>query len=313
MDWAAVIDMVAGFVVALAAAVGIHRVRGTTAVPAAWWAVAAGVALAADGWATVPEDGAEAALTCRRLGVVAIGLCPGMSLLGAKRPQHGVWQAIVASLAVVILLPAASAVLIRPGSPPDVHLVTRCLVGALLLLGWLNHAATHRAIPVAGLVIGQMLLARTFLPGGAGVVIRGDALDMVAAVLLASAAAAAAAWPGSPRRKAGGARERSAASSFATLVAPAWEAFRETFGAAWTLRVAERFDAAAREHGWPCHLGWRGCEAGQGGPPDWPRDARRTFVALLRRFVTTAWLERHGLPPRGAPSTADAGPHGTPD
>jgi hypothetical protein len=310
MDQSAVIGVVAGLVVALAAAVGAHRVRGTTAVPAAWWAVAGGLALAADGWAAVPEEGTEALLACRRLVVVAIGLCPGMSLLGAKRPQHGVWQAIVASLAVVILMPAASAVLIRPGSPPDVHLVTRCLVAALLLVGWLNHAATHRAIPVAGMALGQTLLARTFLPGGAGLVARGDGLDMFAAVLLAVAALLAAAWPGTSRREAGGVRRRAAEAPFAALVAPAWGAFRETFGAAWTLRVAERFDAAAREHGWPCRLGWRGCEVGQGGPTDWPRDARRTLVALLRRFVTTDWLDRHGLPPRGATGTAEAGTHG---
>ena len=98
-------------------------VRGTTAVPAAAWAVAAWSSLAgemlirAGGGLVDPGTAASA-----RLAVAAVSLCPAMSLLGAKRPQHGVWQFIVATLAFVLALPSLSALLVRPGSQPDVQI-----------------------------------------------------------------------------------------------------------------------------------------------------------------------------------------------
>jgi hypothetical protein len=314
MESSGSIGLAAGFVVAAAAAVGAYRVRGSTAVPAAWWGIAAGLALAAERFSANPPADDAATLACRRLCLVALGLCPGMSLLGAKRPQHGVWQAIVASLAVVILLPAATAALVRPGSPPDVHLLSRFLVAAIIAVGWLNHAATRRAAPAAALALGQALLARPFLPWGSGAVAAGDPVDALGTGLVVVAVVAAAVWPAAPRTGPHGSRPEGDPSAAWRGTEAAWIAFRETFGAAWTLRVAERFDTVAREQGWPCRLAWAGCEAGAGGPADWPRDARRTFIALLRRFVTPAWLERHGLPVRypAGPFRMDRGPEPLP-
>jgi len=128
------------------AAGGVWLVRGTTAVPAAIWAVAACVALAAEMAARSRGDLADpAAAAAVRLCVVALALCPTMALLGAKRPQHGVWQLIVATLGVVLMLPAASATWVRPGSLPDVHLIERCFMPVLILVGWLNFIGTRRA------------------------------------------------------------------------------------------------------------------------------------------------------------------------
>ena len=135
----------------LAAAVsawGVFLVRGSTAVPAAFWSVAACLALAVEmgaraaGGLADPATGAAA-----RLAVVSLSLCPAMSLLGAKRPQHGVWQLIVATLAVVLAMPAATALLMRPGSLPDLHLLERCFMPLLVLVGWMNFAGTRRAAP----------------------------------------------------------------------------------------------------------------------------------------------------------------------
>jgi hypothetical protein len=81
---------------------------------------------------------------------------------------------------------------------------------------------------------------------------------------------------------------------FAASVAPAFLGFRETLGAAWTLRVMERFDAIATSRNWPCRLRFGGIDpvdAPLDGP--WQRDARRALAALLRRFVSPEWLDRH--------------------
>jgi hypothetical protein len=90
-------------------------------------------------------------------------------------------------------------------------------------------------------------------------------------------------------------------------------ALRETLGAAWTLRIAERFNAVATERHWPCQLGFRGLVLMEGGAGavGWERDVLRCCRALLRRFVSDAWLARHGglaVPAHAAESTSESHP-----
>jgi hypothetical protein len=84
-------------------------------------------------------------------------------------------------------------------------------------------------------------------------------------------------------------------AAVACRIDPPFLALRDTLGAAWALRIAERFDTVATERGWPCRLHFAGLDAG-GDPADdtWHRDALRAFKALMHRFVTDAWLARHG-------------------
>jgi hypothetical protein len=295
---------------ALASAYGIFLVRGSTAVPAAFWSVAACLALAAETGAravgSLADPGTAAAA---RLAVVSLSLCPAMSLLGAKRPQHGVWQLIVATLAVVLAMPAASALLMRPGSLPDVHMLERCFMPLLVLVGWMNFAGTRRAAAVTCVAIAQLLLMRGFLPGAAtDAAVRGMAtggIDALAAALLLIGTLLAVVqscwslswplpWPRSWCRRGLAVEHR---CPVAAVVDPAFLALRETLGAAWILRIAERFDTVAAARGWPCRLRFGGLESG-GDAADtfWHRDALRAFRALARRFVSEAWLARHGWP-----------------
>lgn len=291
-------------IAALVAAGAVYRVRGSTAVPAAWWAVAACLALAADAGAQaagiVPAPAAAARI---RLGVAALAVCPAMSLLGAKRPQHGVWQLIVATLAVVVALPALSAWLVRPGSLPDVHILGRGFLLGLALVGWLNFVATAHGPAATAIAAGQLAILRPFLPGVATeAALPQPALDAAGAALVAAGALAALVGQSSrspmrphlPASKTLAPRADSAARITA-LIDPPFLALRDTLGAAWALRIAERFDAVAAERGWPCRLRFAGLDAG-GDPADdsWHRDALRACKALLRRFVDDAWLARHG-------------------
>jgi len=83
-------------------------------------------------------------------------------------------------------------------------------------------------------------------------------------------------------------------SPAAAAITPPFLALRETLGAAWTLRIAERFNVVAEARGWPCRLRFDGLHAG-GDPHDhaWHGDAIRTATALLRRFASPEWLRRH--------------------
>lgn len=280
----------AAVVTAAVAAAGGYLVRGSTAVPAAVWAVVAALALGGEaaagamGWLTDPP-----ARSAARLVVVALGVCPAMSILGAKRPQHAVWQLIVATLACVLSMPALTAVLIRPGSMPELHLIERCFLPLLVVIGWLNFVATQRSIAALLVAAGQFALLWPFLP----IVGNGSALpagvEAAFTGVLAGGAILAAAqavwWPASRQ----GARGRMLAIDSPIL------ALRETLGAAWTLRVIERFNAVAGERGWPCRLLFAGLEVDPAASHErWEAEAVRCVRSLLRRFVSTEWLARHG-------------------
>jgi hypothetical protein len=295
------LPFVAALVTVVAACAGAFLARGTTAVPAAWWAGGAALAFAvesavrASGGLTDPASQASA-----RLAVAAFSLCPIMSLLGAKRPQHGVWQFIVASLAGIIALPAASAALVRPGSPPDVHALQRWFMLALVLVAAMNFAATRHGVAAMLVAVGQLILMRQFMPFVDSLKQQGAALDAVAAWLVATGAIVAAAqswlWPAQQRVVGSELASRRGGGADLAAFDAAYLALRETLGAAWTLRIAERFNAVAESRGWPCRLRFDGLHVG-GDPDDreWRGDALRTGRALLRRFVSTDWMRRHAV------------------
>jgi len=81
------LTLAAALAAAAVSAVGTWFARGTTAVPAGLWAVAAWLVCAAEaglrlaGGLTDPANAAA-----MRLVVTALAVCPTLALLGAKRP-----------------------------------------------------------------------------------------------------------------------------------------------------------------------------------------------------------------------------------
>ncbi len=284
---------IAALITAAAAAAGGWLARGSTAVPAAGWGVAAAVALAAEAWGRSTGRLVDpASIAALRVVVAALSVCPVMSLLGAKRPQHGVWQLIVATLACVLAMPAVSAMLIRPGSMPDLHVLERFFLPLLVAVGWMNFVATRHGLAATLVAVGQLGLIWNLLPGAA-MAVPAATIDVPAACCLAAGAALAAAQ--SLASPAGRGQRSGLRSGLTAAIDPPLLALRETLGAAWTLRIAERFNALAEARGWPCRLRFAGLEPtgeATGGP--WEREAIRSLRSILRRFVSPAWLERHG-------------------
>lgn len=277
---------------------GVWAARGSTAFPATLWALSACLWLALDtGLRATGVVSQPASAASLRLVTAALSMCPAMSLLGAKRPQHGVWQLIVASLALILLLPVLATSLARPGGVPDVHVLGRGFLVILSLVGWMNFAATSRGAAATLVTTGQLIVLRGFLP----LVDSEPAFPPTSSP--AAALAAATDSIGCLSVAAGGLftllpirglKHPPPPESFAASVAPVFLGFRETLGAAWTLRVIERFDAMAESRNWPCRLRFDGIdpvEAPLDGP--WQRDAKRALAALLRRFVSVEWLDRH--------------------
>jgi hypothetical protein len=278
----------------LAALAGGWLVRGSTAVPAAWWAAAAAAVTAGEAFRQAAGKVSPASAAGGRVVVAALLVCPIVSLVGAKRPQHGVWQLIVATLAVVLALPAASAALIRPGSFPDLHILGRCLLPLLVLVGWVNFIGTRRAVAVSLIALGQFGLIWPLLPG----VNLSRALPQLQVDLLAIAAIAGGSLLAVVQSLLAGRRRgppRSGQDQFVRQLDGCLLPLRETLGAAWTLRLAERFAALAEQRGWPVRMTFRGARVEESAAEtSWQRDAARVAEALLRRFVSTAWLQRHG-------------------
>ena len=275
--------------------------RGSTAVPAAVWSAAAALVfgLSMLQQATVELDITQMAI--HRLVVAALSVCPAMSLLGAKRPQHGVWQFIVGTLVAVLALPAVSAVLIRPGTLPDLHLLGRVLLPILVIVGWMNFVGTGRSIAATLIAVGHIGLIWPLLPGiGLEAALPQAVLDLAAiscmtfgGVLALIQTSFALSRGRVSQVKSDNLLEKN--MMFASRVNNCFVPLRETLGAAWTLRLIERFDLLATRRDWPVRLTFKGIEFTQDlQSTDWQPDAARAVEALLRRFVSTGWLKRHG-------------------
>ncbi len=276
-------------------------VRGSTAVPAALWSAAASAVFAITTLQQATEDPDIATLGIHRVVVAAFSVCPVMSILGAKRPQHKVWQFIVATLAAVLALPVAAAVLIRPGSLPDLHILGRFFLPVLVIAGWMNFVGTRRAVAATLVAIGHFGLIWPLLPG----IQLADALpqatrDLAAVSCMTSGGLLALCQTLFTRSRrlsvlADDVQLSSENAEFVRHVNACFFALRETLGAAWTLRLAERFDLMATQRGWPVRLTFHGVwlqKELQGS--NWQPDAVRVMEALLRRFVSSSWLTRHG-------------------
>jgi hypothetical protein len=63
-----------------------------------------------------------------------------------------------------------------------------------------------------------------------------------------------------------------------------WLDFRDRWGFVWAQRVREQFDHAARNAGWPIHLGWQGLV--EEGPPPFDHEKYlETLRKVLQRFL----------------------------
>ncbi|MBI3838440.1 MAG: hypothetical protein HY288_10970 [Planctomycetia bacterium] len=219
-----------------------------------------------------------------RFAAAMSSFCPLMALLGAKRPQDRAWQFIVFSLWAILSLPSVEWLLF--GGVQEMHPARFWFLAILICTGALNGTAS-RFWPSSWLVcLGQMALVMPFfsatqswLPDS-----RGPQLGLLAIVAGWGLLAA-----GLPR---GG--------TAATRLDRMWLDFRDAFGVVWSLRVAERINAASAIVGWPVTLGWRGFYAPDGpsaSVPEMPAAVEESFRALLRRFVSPEWIDQRLIDP----------------
>lgn len=249
-----------------------HRLRGTTLVgPASWAIVSLSFLLAA--------IGADA---CWELGnrehwhylAAVTTLAPFVALLGAKRPQNRAWQFIVAALVALLWLQSIRALLIDPSLPPLPHAAWRWLIAVILAAEFANYLPTRNAPAALLIFAGQICLLSGQLPMVPPLLQPAPAIGLA---LLATGVLLATALAGAPRRP-------------CSPTDQAWLKFRDAFGAVWALRIAERVNAVAKAQSWPIRLGWHGfhlAEGRVGQAIDGPTQAaaEQALAGLLWRFI----------------------------
>ncbi|MCH2114153.1 MAG: hypothetical protein MK171_04495 [Pirellulales bacterium] len=266
---------------------GFGRLRGTTlAAPCLWTVTAvAGLAgLAAAGGSAGEADGIY--LSAARFASAAMTLCPMMAVLGAKRPQDRGWQWVVLTLWIVLVWPAAQAVLMLQGPRVELYVAWKIFVAALVGVGLLSYLPTRNGAAAVLVAVGQLLLLDEFLEflSGLATVSRPWTLP-VGLGCFASAALLVRFQPERSPAKSGIPSTPSVA-----LLSAQWQHFRDAYGAFWALRVLGRINQNAEIRQWPVRLGWSGFESlpGDQSPP--PAELRlaeleQSTASLLRRFV----------------------------
>lgn len=259
-----------------------HAVRQTTLAGAAAWSLAAVLALAAAEAAFHLGLRPIAECSAWRFLAACLSLCPIVAILGAKRPQHLVWNFVVLSLWGIVALPAVQSLAMARWQVFELADARGWLLWLLIALPILNYGPTRFVWSAVLVTLGQVAIMAPHLP-----LVRRPLLGTDPGLVALACFCAAAIVAVVSSRRVGG--ERFACDRL-------WLDLRDTLGLFWSLRFQERFNAEARRHGWDLELGWRGFhDRGDGRPlvvvpPAQEHELRQTLRGLARRFVSSAWI-----------------------
>ncbi len=213
----------------------------------------------------------------------ALVFCPFMSLLGARRPQNRMWEFIVFSLWLVLVLPALETVLLHPGQLADTQGIRAWFMLTLIGVSALNIVLSR--FWISGILVGvaQFLLVNPHLPSWTQL---DYSWTMEAGLSCAVASLLVAFLLPKPDRTALREEDR------------VWLDYRDLFGGMWALRIKERINASATLYDWDLRLTWSGFVSADGSPlpeklPEKTEQIlHQHFYNLMRKFVTPQWIDQ---------------------
>jgi hypothetical protein len=275
---------------------GYRVVLGTTLLAAWIWGLVAvavvGGVEAALGFAGMGEG--PAAESARYAAVAAL-FCPGMALLGAKRPQNTAWQFVVVTLWGILALPALEVWLRGRGEPLSLHTVWSWFQVVLIAVGLFNHLPTRFCPAATSLAVAETFFLWPHLPWGE-LMSGSDELLRALGFVALGVAGGLLRFRSRPLEREAGIPE----GEFARWNV-IWRDFRDWFGVVWSLRVMERVNASATMYGWAVVLGWDGFRRKSAAQASDEAEVlavseftaiEQSLRTLLRRFVSPDWIER---------------------
>ena len=289
-----------------------HGLRETTLLgPWAWSLIAAGALLACETAVLLYHPGSGVLpnwLIVARFSAFTATFCPTMALMGARRPQSREWKYVVLCLWLILALPAGWSALVRPGRF-SIEPIWAVFLLILIVVGSCNYLFTRYWCSSLLYGAGQVALVFNHLPWFSApapshmIATPNDAGGGLFAPLAAAAAftvALAVAYRVAQRPAS---RDNSASPENLAPLDRLWLDFRDTFGAVWALRVAQRTNAAAAMYNWNIVLRWDGLHLdqpesessaasdGEAISKDTVQAVEHNLRGLLRRFVSQAWID----------------------
>lgn len=267
-------------------AVAVFKLRGTTLVSPLAWSLAAvsSLAIAEVVLFFPPMPGVTSWHSLVRYVAGTVTLLPAISLLGAKRPQALLWNYIVVSLWVVLIMPAVEVLLLKPQQTFEIYAFGPWMIAGLVFYTAIHYAGT--SMTLAGLLIAasQCLYLAPFLPL---VQREGSSVTRLIAATLVLAAVLWAFWCAKPMK---------AENEFSRI----WRNFKNAYGTAWSLRIIQRLDELQVRHRWAVRLGWNGVEpVAFEIDPKSPKDATvsrkelaKAFRSLMLKFLSPKQFAR---------------------
>lgn len=270
--------------------------RQTTLLTAWYWMLAAWLLWVASAVALARATTSPEARAQWLYVTAVVSLCPGIAVLGAKRPGSGVWALfILVPLVFVLGWPALT--VWRWDGPRLLAVETPVLVGfgLVLVMGTGNYLGTRFGLAAALYAAAVVLLALPVAAHGPGwfhSTWRGVPVTVLAAVPLFLGASLSA-------------RRCGPGGAAGDPLDGLWGEFRDRFGIVWSRRLQERLHQEALREGWSAQVGPFGLEWADGVTAEQRSRTRERFEHhlrwLLRRFVEEPWIDaRLAGPAEGA-------------
>jgi len=283
----------------------LKRLRQTTLPTAAWCAIT-GLMLA------VVAQSIELIDPAQSTGWVDLGwyfaavvlLCPGIAVLGARRPGASAWAFFVLlPLVLVLMWPAvASFQVARPADSIEIEVPALVGFGLVLVMSGGNYFGTRYTMPtfyyaaaIVLLVVPMSVAAPDFFPE------RSMARFMASLGFLLAIGEASSRSNAAPNDE---------ISRFDVL----WFDFMDSFGMVWAKRVMDRVNESARHEKWAMHLELHGFVP-IAEPPSADELLRtderieHTFRWLMKRFVDPEWIDARLQEPTAGQAPSDEVQH----
>jgi hypothetical protein len=208
-----------------------------------------------------------------------VGLCPGIAVLGSRRPTVRVWNwFVILPLIAVLSWPVALCWMPRgPVRPPmEVPAMWGFMIVGVMSFG--NYLGTRHTLLCIALGIADLKAFFSAIDPKLPDHVAGRTGGLIVAAIAVAVSLAL-------RRK------KSADVGWNQT----WSDFRSLFGLVWAYRLAERVNQQAAREEWPVRLGRSGFfNVSDGALVSVPADEARvnhTLRWLLRRFVDDTWID----------------------